>query len=366
MDDVVYITEYLARIKSVAVSIELPKHKVANELGFESVSKAVVKSSDGSNYRINLSEDVSAEVAAKSHPIAEDSNTVSFRLPGRPDLAREESSSVLSGQLLSGIPWPASMLTGVEGQFVCSNCRTKVIECKGISKWRQLPSETWAEMMDFWHCHKPADGSTEFNPSYAVSRFIPSQGMPFVGATYFTFDNSDVSLDLDRSSTVVACACGNQLGTREADANWVKLWKWQLAFESQSAADMIPTEYPYSAYVSVTLAELIDSHASYTFMLEPDTPENESGKRALIWVFNADIVFTSSSSPTPKRAFKVFYSACEDDIELLQKTRPDIEEVNFPPTVIDGIIDELKQSTKSLPCNYKGFAKWQVGFLPKV
>lgn len=49
--------------------------------------------------------------------------------------------------------WPASALSA-ETQVACQSCRNIVAKDK-ISAWKDLPSENWAEMMDFWHCHKP-------------------------------------------------------------------------------------------------------------------------------------------------------------------------------------------------------------------
>src|SRR5690606_5003164 len=39
----------------------------------------------------------------------------------------------------------------------CANCNATLVENGKVSAWKDLPSKNWAEMMDFWHCHKPDD-----------------------------------------------------------------------------------------------------------------------------------------------------------------------------------------------------------------
>ena len=49
--------------------------------------------------------------------------------------------------------WPASQLTP-QTQIACRSCKD-ILAKDSINVWKDLPSENWAEMMDFWHCHKP-------------------------------------------------------------------------------------------------------------------------------------------------------------------------------------------------------------------
>ena len=52
------------------------------------------------------------------------------------------------------VPWSATALvTGSEVR--CRTCNTSVVAAGKLAAWKDLPSENWAEMMEFWHCHKP-------------------------------------------------------------------------------------------------------------------------------------------------------------------------------------------------------------------
>jgi hypothetical protein len=72
--------------------------------------------------------------------------------------------------------------------------------------WKDLPSENWAEMMEFWHCHKPdhkhgedhgdasgkADEKTLAARGYGASSVISAQeGVGFVDLTTLLFTESD-------------------------------------------------------------------------------------------------------------------------------------------------------------------------------
>lgn len=54
-------------------------------------------------------------------------------------------------------PWSAKDMVIGEQLFECRRCSVTIVEADRIKEWRDLPSEGWAEMMDFWHCHKPSD-----------------------------------------------------------------------------------------------------------------------------------------------------------------------------------------------------------------
>lgn len=50
-------------------------------------------------------------------------------------------------------PWPAMKLTS-ETQVACGSCGTLFVN--NVDVWKHLPGASWADMMDFWHCHKPS------------------------------------------------------------------------------------------------------------------------------------------------------------------------------------------------------------------
>lgn len=71
-----------------------------------------------------------------------------------------------------------------------------------VITWRDLPSENWAEMMEFWHCHKPdvpvgekgEEGGDNTMKGYgANTRMVAQKGFGKVDLTYFLLDSEDCS-----------------------------------------------------------------------------------------------------------------------------------------------------------------------------
>lgn len=67
-------------------------------------------------------------------------------------------------------PWMAADLTS-ENSIQCRQCKATVLSQNTINEWKDLPSENWAELMDFWFCHKPHD-----EPSDGVEDAAESKG----------------------------------------------------------------------------------------------------------------------------------------------------------------------------------------------
>ena len=54
------------------------------------------------------------------------------------------------------VPWDSTDLA-VGSEVSCRKCGLNFIPQGKLTAWLDLPSENWAEMMEFWHCHKPHD-----------------------------------------------------------------------------------------------------------------------------------------------------------------------------------------------------------------
>jgi hypothetical protein len=102
-------------------------------------------------------------------------------------------------------PWSARSF-GEDTEFSCRACSSCVIK-KGIIRiWKDLPSENWAEMMDFWHCHKPSQhehhgshrhtgqnhSDTTSSRGYgANTKFMAQKSVGFVDLTTFLLAEGD-------------------------------------------------------------------------------------------------------------------------------------------------------------------------------
>lgn len=109
-----------------------------------------------------------------------------------------------SGREANYVPWSAPELNSLQLGFSCARCHVAVLQRDRIKSWKDLPSENWAEMMDFWHCHKPhgkgedmeKDERLMMAKEKSIGRggtggFVPTQGVGLVGLTYFLVNKVD-------------------------------------------------------------------------------------------------------------------------------------------------------------------------------
>jgi len=116
---------------------------------------------------------------------------LSWRLPlvSEPTASSAESSDA---------PWPAKDLDE-DSEFRCRSCAEVVVGKGKVTVWKDLPSENWADMMDFWHCHKPStpangDHSHEEASSRgygANTKFTAQPTVGFVDLTTLLLAESD-------------------------------------------------------------------------------------------------------------------------------------------------------------------------------
>lgn len=90
--------------------------------------------------------------------------------------------------------WPAVSLTS-ETHVACGSCGTLLVN--NVNIWKHLPSAGWADMMDFWHCHKPSvnrgdDESAGSNKGYAAANALgPTPGVGLVDISHFLVSDID-------------------------------------------------------------------------------------------------------------------------------------------------------------------------------
>jgi ubiquitin-protein ligase E3 D len=98
------------------------------------------------------------------------------------------------------IPWMAGDLTP-DTEISCAKCHWIFVHRGRITQWKDLPSEGWAEMMDFWHCHKPDEGLAHGAENAgrgvsANSKLAVEPGVGLVGSTDFLFHSRDCAVNV--------------------------------------------------------------------------------------------------------------------------------------------------------------------------
>ncbi|KAJ2991896.1 hypothetical protein NUW58_g2349 [Xylaria curta] len=391
---VLVYAELLANIRQVSVGCTLPTPaSPATRATVAADGWALTVTHDGCSETIKLPE----RVALFSQlPIRPDVASLSWRLP----LAAPSTGRVLPTPEES-VPWSATDLQP-GSPVVCRTCKSPIIEDGTVKVWKDLPSENWAEMMEFWHCHKPhnheqhgCDEEYLTNRGYgASSRLAAQPGVGLVDLTSFLLADSDfIASSISTSAvtnrtgneakvtTTFHCTfCETQLGVRNDQTSSNSVFKWQV-FVKQAKQD-IPELSPdiaqcVSAMLLATMARSgcaksillpIETQASFS----SDTPKLKDTNRVQdllnIWVFNANITFSSTEAPaSPANAVKVFYRTVsqEEADKMLEPITSDVQDILLPSEAITAIIDLLHKSNSFVPESDRGFKDWTVGLLAK-
>jgi hypothetical protein len=135
-------------------------------------------------------------------PASPPSKEISLRL----QIEEQDHSELFTGvhaeeRKANVVPWDGASLNEMKNvRILCKSCRSLVSDGAKIVDWRDLPNENWAEMMDFWHCHKPdehhlhdhAQHTAVANKGYAAgNQFRATEGIGFVDLSSFLLAESD-------------------------------------------------------------------------------------------------------------------------------------------------------------------------------
>ncbi|TAQ91130.1 hypothetical protein B7494_g574 [Chlorociboria aeruginascens] len=191
--------ELLSNIRQISaiVALDTPWNS-ASKVEVSASGREIIIDHNGETTSLDLPGHVSSNARLQIPVLG--SKEVSWRLPlaGPAQHTEDDAQS-------NGVPWSASSLNE-DAEFQCRNCASVLVKRGSIRTWKDLPSENWAEMMDFWHCHKPdleengedrpaGHGNTKngiASEGYAASsKFRAEPGLGFVDLTTLLFSSTD-------------------------------------------------------------------------------------------------------------------------------------------------------------------------------
>lgn len=150
--------------------------------------------------------------------VQEKQTTLTFRLPVLTPTAEASGGRAIIRQAPEpqAVPWSATDIAAGTA-VACRQCEALVVNEGVLTSWKDLPSENWAEMMEFWHCHKPHDDGHDHShdeqdahhqgPGHdeqhlaatrgygASSRISTQSGLGFIDLTSFLISVSDIAPD---------------------------------------------------------------------------------------------------------------------------------------------------------------------------
>ncbi|KAL7925121.1 ubiquitin-conjugating enzyme E2-binding protein [Trichoderma austrokoningii] len=379
--------ELLSNIRQVSVRATLSSAS-------DSTTKAEILD-DGRRIQIHhggeiRSLDLPARVSVRSAiPVPEKASPdLSWRLPV---LATETGLPRFSAENQS-VPWSSTDIKA--GSCVCCRHCDRVIVQRGrIKSWKDLPSENWAEMMEFWHCHKPHehehhDGEFLSKRGYGADNSITAQPeVGFVDLTSFMFSESDcdgllfshptsdTSFDsikeaIDEADPVkplrISCkSCKAEIGMFNALASSITLFKWQVTCESTQASQAPSSSECLAATLIATISRSGSSKsvvASHTLDADPGTSQSLH-----LWVLNANVVYSSTMRTGRRVAIKVLYQDidAEQGNKLVDSMTSGVQEISFPAAAIKTARQILQESNDLMPASERLFQQWHVGLLER-
>ncbi|OOQ90671.1 hypothetical protein PEBR_03171 [Penicillium brasilianum] len=269
--------------------------------------------------------------------------------------------------------------------------------------WKDLPSGNWAEMMDFWHCHKPdphednpksdaaaalklEDQNAQIKGFGASSRVEAISGTVLIDVPTFLLSEADcvnlkkgnteearaTSAEESLKRTLECAKCNAIIGMEDPSARGWRLLKANVSLNTNvpsSGSDEDQWQsYPAQTIVAAQLLELIERESARRFVVHCG---QKSG--LLLWVFNPDLRYSNSSSGhsiNAQQAMKVFF---RETLEIDKLLAPEIgnpsplsvEELELPSMVYQAISEALQSSNQMLPPTARQFNEWQVGLLSR-
>ncbi|EME48797.1 hypothetical protein DOTSEDRAFT_162591 [Dothistroma septosporum NZE10] len=273
------------------------------------------------------------------------------------------------------VPWSAPSMTA-DTAIACRGCRSEVVSRGQIRAWKDLPSENWAEMMDFWHCHRPdvphdCDHKVAVKGYGADSKLALQSGVGMVDPTDFVLvseDCSNLKVSSSASSTsaddqLLCCNCDTCIGHVHFSTGGYKLRK---AYTSLSTAVEAPfVSYESEKWLACQLLTSMETQGVRKFTIRSHR-NTELALKA--WIFTPDINVSSSaaSDDRPVRALKLLSSECTAYTEqtgALNRQTMSEGELELRETEMRSLRDLLVKSSSLLPESARKFQSWNVSLL---
>lgn len=347
-----YSTEYLPRINAISVVFEYdePINNIV-DIKLNSNNQLVVRFQDR-NVFIDLPIPIQPNAPIKVASINQTAECICLNIALPSDSLGDVSEKTESFMDFSSSDlnqkWSCKDLknktpvngTTSEFRLCCINCLQEVIGSRQHGRFFDMPSELWSEMMDFWHCHKPADTYIEKGSHRNYDGKLKPKGDDvIIGGYYFLLNPSS---NFEVIGDDVKCQqCKQKLGS--LDDNILKILKWNVCLKYGDTIE----NFPSYLYVYNMLLDKINLSAIRKFKVKSDSSKDY----IFTWVMNIG-VNASTEKGVLKNALKLFYY--KDDISKFEiDNNESIELLNISDDVYKNFQDELSGINKILPISKK-------------
>lgn len=206
--------EHLINIRTLTIQVSLPTSSDGSTA--LSLDGSILSlSHQGETAKITLPVSIPDSERVKLSVPPASSTNLSFRMRFDDTSPRDSQSAE------TVIPWTATSLSH-EVELQCKSCHAEILPCRQIQTWKDLPSEGWAEMMEFWHCHKPNEPhdhehQTDKKGYSADSMLAITPSVGLVNATSFVLAADDCeNIKVGRRASFISSSGGkDNMGTEK-------------------------------------------------------------------------------------------------------------------------------------------------------
>ncbi|EMR11680.1 hypothetical protein PNEG_00117 [Pneumocystis murina B123] len=350
--DLFFIAEALSHIRVINLVLEFSENIYQpSSLKLFNTHSIYIKSNEISEI-IFLPDETEKDVSIQ---VNQQLNTLSIRLP-------LSNFSIKSLKEIS--PWSAVYIDP-NSDFCCGFCLCFLLNKDQIKHWRNLPSDNWVDMMDYWVCCKEKYNAFGNYGMLQKIKSLSDSGIIFVGLSYFLISEKNLQNIKVEKNKALCNFCHMNIGILIEDG--IKLYKWKLAEKNMEKI----ISFDIDIFISAELLALIEIYPDHKF----DICNEESGKCILkIWVFNSDLRITNGSFYTSDvnisnktynkfpgvRVMKVFYMLIQDtNIKL------NFNNISFHSEMVESLLYSLKKSNSLIPESMRQFDIWNIGYLKR-
>lgn len=256
--------------------------------------------------------------------------------------------------------WSRQDLESLEPiEFRCKKCLDNIIlGSHNLKIIRDLPSDNWAELMDYWHCHRPETAGLKDEKSYwqKYGQLRPNYGEVLIGEAVLAVADETLKSTaiVENGQGYFNCAqCNELIGENHKD-NLQRLYKWRLTLcEPKNGLKQY-----FPAYLDIVYRMLSAKRFSSVRYFELHLDQLQ---KLYVWLF-ADDITVGLPGAEAQKAIKVLYQEIDDGFENHRLHNVDI--IDCPSEPFDDFMNLLKKNNEVLPRYLRCMDQWKVAYIP--
>lgn len=239
-------------------------------------------------------------------------------------------------------------------RFKCGKCSASLLDSKDCQRINDLPSEFWAEFMDYWHCHKPAADTQSFDKLKYATSLIPAEGEIVLGDSFIYYNKhwNAIAANLDEKTKLANCRqCGKLLGTLTKDGA-VKLKKWEL----ESEINGVDSKFTLSDYVLYQILNELKSNSTRFYIIK------NRQQIMKLWIFGVGSTIIMDGVETMKNCLKILYRGNDENAVFTGQSNVETITIEEAAAFQD-LKNRLDVLNGKLPEQIGKIEDWKVSYL---